>query len=173
MAFSSFLWRIPTEDTSFQMIRLGVQPQKKPRPSPAPSSSSSAPSSSTLVEKRSRLVAWIPSTLYRLVRKGNREFSEEELVKAFEQNGLREEDLFIFEHCDPNQQRNQWIPRYEAVFQLVAAGNAKLYVRSQKRHLAQIYTNAGRTEEARADAILEDKTPYWVDRYIFRPRKGL
>jgi len=131
-------------------IRTLTTHKKRPRPLPSSSKSSV------------RCVVWEHNGKYRLVRDGNYRFLNEEAIsKSFKEGQLNECMLYIFKHNDPDVPRNADTPVYEACFKCGA-----YYIKAQKCHLKQAYSNSGRNNIEQRDEIMEDGTAYWVDRYV-------
>lgn len=107
-----------------------------------------------------RHVAWDPSH-YQLIQAGNvlNAISD---IDRLASEGAIEYSLFHIFICRDICERNDTLPRYEAVYQC-----NQTYYRVQKKHLEMAYRKLGRCEKARMWDILNDGTPYWVDRYCF------
>jgi hypothetical protein len=131
--------------------------------------------------KKSRHMEWRAGTGYKLIRKGI-PITLASIDSLFEQGTLKEEFFFIFQHKDPEMNRNEDIPLYEAAF-LCAPPNTEdpqrtweadelegfRYIRTQKRHLEQAYNNSGRKDKTLMWNVDEvTGAPYCVDRYAFR-----
>jgi len=131
-------------------------------------------------KRSSRHVEWHMGWGYALIREGV-PLTEAALDAKFKRGELKEEMLFIFKHRDPEMNRNEDIPLFEAAF-LCAPPNTphpavtdlkKLpqnyrYIRAQKRHLDQAYSNSGMRDKARMWNVDETSgVPYWVDRHAF------
>lgn len=119
---------------------------------------------STRKKKRpTRHMSWKPTTSYKLLREGTPTTSQE-ITQLFDEGKLSEEMLYYFIHTDGEVQPNDYgTEKYEAVFQCSGG-----YIKAQKQHLRQIYNNANRIDYAKRFDILDDGTPYWVDRHLFR-----
>jgi hypothetical protein len=92
--------------------------------------------------KAGRHVIWDPSTHYT----------------------LDESYFYLFKHVDAKMPRNQVTPVYEAVYFCTEGG---YYIRVQKRYLKRAYTKMQRCDKSQMWSVLEDQTPYWVDRHAF------
>lgn len=115
-------------------------------------------------KKKKRLLSWNPDTTYTLVRPGI-PITRDQLESDDNQHHHTEAHLFIFKHKDhQNIKRNALVPLYEAVYEI----GPGIYIRAQKCHLEKAYTKCGRKDKKRADEILPDGTPYWVDRFGHR-----
>jgi len=116
----------------------------------------------------SRHVRWDPGTTYELVRAGAPWRTTQDIDDAHRRGALTEAHLCVFRHSGAID-RNADVPKYEAVHMIAgnATGGAPQYVRAQKCHLHQAYTNSGRADMRCAWALGDDGLPYWVDRYAF------
>lgn len=114
-----------------------------------------------------RHVAW-HSDGYVCVREGKVFENRAQLDVAYKEGSLSEDVFYIFKHADPNTERNEEIPLYEAVYMCKGDG----YIKAQKKHLKQAYCASQRNDTQRMRDILEDGTPYWVDRFIFCKEKA-
>ena len=109
-----------------------------------------------------RCVVWQDTHTYTLVRKGDKIFSNEIAIsECFKGEKMNENMLYIFRHNDPDVYRYGKTPVYEACLKC-----GTYYIKAQKCHLKQAYSNSGRTDIECKDKILDDGTPYWVDRYV-------
>lgn len=176
---SGFEWSIVSVE-----VTIGDLKRKQKQPRRAPSESRKRGPSP--LSKKSRHMSWSAGTTYSLIRKGT-VITEDDIDRLYDSDGLKESMFFIFKHRDPDQNRNEDIPLYEAAF-LCAPPNtanphedwkrrnkgAKLplnyrYIRVQKRHLEQAYPNSERRDKSRMwDVDEESGCPYYVDRYAFR-----
>ena len=117
----------------------------------------------------SRHVAWTADDMahYELVRPGIAlAGGSVEADELFAKKQIREAHFFIWQHKDPNVQRNPSVPKYEATY-LFADSNQ--HVRVKKCHLKVGYQEAGRFSHANMWSV--DRLPYWVDRYAFSKLK--
>lgn len=112
--------------------------------------------------RKGRHVMWSPGTNYICVRKPEIILSGEEVETMFKSKQLHEKHFYIFKNNDPHVERNEEIPLYEAVYK-----RDNVYIKAQKCHMKQAYLNAGRTDNKKIWNILEDDTPYHVDRFAF------
>lgn len=121
--------------------------------------------------KRCRLKNWTHASNYTCIREGTRTFTHEDTIHGlFLEGNLTEDLFFIFKHRDPNMERDPMVPKYEAVYKCEFEGR-HYFICVQKQHLQQAYSKAGRTDVDRCDDLLEDGTPYYVDRWISCKRK--
>jgi hypothetical protein len=147
------------------------------------------PPSPTVAVKKSRHMNWSAGATYVLIRNGT-VITEDAIDALYDKNELNESLFFLFKHHDPDQNRNENIPLYEAAFLCAPPNTAnphedwkrhnnvvhgrKLpvnyrYIRVQKRHLEQAYPNSERKDKTRMWDVDEDTgCPYYVDRYAFR-----
>jgi hypothetical protein len=114
--------------------------------------------------KAGRHVIWDPSTHYTLVRKGKPIKNEGEAGELFSSDAIDESYFYLFKHVDAKMPRNQVTPVYEAVYFCTEGG---YYIRVQKRYLKRAYTKMQRCDKSQMWSVLEDQTPYWVDRHAF------
>lgn len=120
-----------------------------------------------------RCVVWEQRHLYKCIKEGKMFQTQDALIQCAQNNELTENHLYIFEHLDVNVERNDIVPKYEAILKCGGGSTnnnsthgKECYIRAQKAHLAQAYNNSGRTCRDKMWSISEtDKTPYWVDRY--------
>ena len=104
---------------------------------------------------------------YVLVRKGIPIKNELVLEQLYADNEIEEAHFFIFKKRDDHLERNKTIPVWEACY---FCTETSYYLRVQKCHLKQGYTNSGRTDKEKMwtfDPSSGGGLPYWVDRYIF------
>lgn len=97
---------------------------------------------------------------YTQIRAGQPLDSVLEIDTLLQEDSMKEAHFFIFKRDDPLLGRNEDIPLYEAVYQC-----GGVFYRVQKKHLSRAYRKMGRCNKASMWTILEDGTPYWVDRY--------
>ena len=110
---------------------------------------------------KGRHVKWIPSTLgYIQIRQGRPLESVHKIDDLFKNDAVEESHFYIFKRDDAFLDRNEDIPLYEAVYKC-----GSTFYRVQKKHLSCAYRKMGRCNKASMWNILEDGTPYWVDRY--------
>ena len=114
---------------------------------------------STRNKSKGRHVKW-QSDGYTLIRSGTALSDVSEIDTLFSSNGLCETHFFIYKRDDPLLGRNEDIPLFEAVYKC----GGMLY-RVQKKHLSLAYRKIGRCNKVNMWDILEDGTPYWVDRH--------
>ena len=109
-----------------------------------------------------RHIRWNPDTPpYVCIKNSETNFANEsEIDVAFKEGTLSTKHFYIFKNKDPQVVRNQNVPLYEAVYKC-----GSHFVMVQKCHLKQAYCNNGQTNCEHMWDILEDGTPYWVDRY--------
>jgi hypothetical protein len=111
-----------------------------------------------------RCVVWnYNQQVYKLIRPGDYTFENEmDIDQMFQRGNLHEKHLTIFKHQDPDVIRNAETPVYEACLTCKHG----YFIKAQKCHLKQAYSNALRNDISHKDDILNDGTPYWVDRYV-------
>lgn len=117
--------------------------------------------------KKGRHVTFIPGPTYSCIREGSRVFSNElEIDELYKQKNLEESVFYIFRHTDVHLDRNEEIPVYEAVYNVNGT-----FVKAQKCHMTQAYVKSKRTKLDLMWSVVQDETPYWVDRYAFSKEK--
>jgi hypothetical protein len=116
---------------------------------------------------QSRCVHWKNESQYTCLRNGNPFESQMVFLQAAANGQLKEEDLFIFRHVDVHVERNSIFPKYEGVFKC-----GLQFIKAQKAHLSQAYGNSKRTNRQMATDVLNDETPYWVDRFVVSRNGG-
>ena len=141
-----------TESTSIASIRLQM---KRPRP---------APTKPKALKKNGRHVVWDPREDYTLLREGIPIKNELEAGELFAQDTIDESYFYLFKHNDPKVPRNQLTPVYEAAYY---CSDTDYYIRVQKRYLKRAYAKMQRCDKSKMWDVLEDQTPYWVDRHAF------
>ncbi len=121
--------------------------------------------------KVGRHVVWNPfernaagTPQYALLRAGIPIRNEAEAAALFSNGTIEEEYFYLFKNTDPKVQRNQVIPVYEAAYY---CSDGNYYIRVQKRYLKKAYAKKQRCDKSRMWDLLEDGTPYWVDRHAF------
>lgn len=124
------------------------------------------PSSLSNNAKKGRHVAWKPNQ-YTLLRSGTPVSSTKDIDILYNQDAITENLFHLFKNTDDSLQseRDDTIPLYEAVYYVLTP--SPLYIRVQKKHLQMAYSKMDRADKSKMWDILEDGTPYWVDRYIF------
>ena len=133
-----------------EIKKFSVEKKKRPR------------SSSTTTKTSVRCVVWEHNNKYKLVRKGSHQFINEMGINAsFKDGKMKEPMLYIFQHTDPDVPRNAETPVFEACFKC-----GTYYIKAQKCHLKQAYSNSCRNDIERRGDIMPDGTAYWVDRYV-------
>ena len=109
-----------------------------------------------------RHVVWRPGEKYTCIRQGRPIQDETHAKKLLDAHQTDESYFYIFRSVDPNVQRNPNVPKYEAAY---FCSERNYYIRVQMCHLKQAYANAQRTDLSRAFSLMDDGTPYWVDRF--------
>ncbi len=82
----------------------------------------------------------------------------------FANDTIDESYFYLFKHKDPKVERNQLMPVYEAVYYCTDGG---YFIRVQKRYLKRAYAKKQRCDKSKMWLVLDDGTPYWVDRHAF------
>lgn len=113
-----------------------------------------------------RHVEFHPGETYKCIRPGVQFQNKTQVDALFKEKTLTEDMLYIFQHTDSFLQRNEQVPVYEAVYKIGTS-----YVIVQKGHLKQAYTNSKRTNYEDAWKVMDDESPYWVDRYAYPKEK--
>ena len=114
---------------------------------------------------------WRNAHLYACVREGGQVFAHEQEINTFyKSRQLEEAHLWLFKHKDARATRNEITPLYEAVW-AIGPTDRRRWVLAQKCHLAFVYGRAKRTRTDAMWSVLEDGTPYWVDRFAYRKVK--
>jgi hypothetical protein len=103
----------------------------------------------------------------RLLREGIELSESPDVVR----DQLTEAHLYHFVCPDPSivRENGSIIPKFVGVLRVVSSSGSCTYVHPLNDDLAQMY--AERTDISRAWEILQDETPYWVDRYALRVAK--
>ncbi len=113
-----------------------------------------------------RHVLFHPGDMYECVRKGRQFATRAEIDETFKNGTLDESMFFIFRHVDANIQRNEHVPKYEAVYKV-----DNKYIQTQKSHMTQAYANSKRLDFEQIWTVYPDGSPYWVDRHAYRKEK--
>lgn len=114
--------------------------------------------------KIGRHVVWNPYDQYALLRKGIPIRNEAEAAALFTDGTIDEAYFYLFKNTDSKVQRNQIIPIYEAAYY---CSETNYFIRVQKRYLKKAYAKMQRGDKSRMWDVMEDGTPYWVDRHAF------
>jgi hypothetical protein len=112
--------------------------------------------------REGRHVVWNPGAKYVCIRQGRPIQDEVHAKQLLNDRKTDESYFYIFCSTDPNVQRNQFVPKFEAAY-FCSARN--YFIKVQMCHLKQAYANARRTDSSLAFSLMEDNTPYWVDRF--------
>jgi hypothetical protein len=115
-----------------------------------------------------RNVRWRNAHLYGCIRKGRVFAHQNEIDERYKNQALAEDDFWIFRHHDAQTARGEITPLYEAVYRV---GEEERWFLVQKCHLMSAYVKAKRTRADLMWSLLDDGTPYWVDRYAHRKIK--
>lgn len=111
-----------------------------------------------------RHVKWQAGHAYICIKESPMVFqSVKEIDKLYLDKLVSEEFFSVYKNTDPNVNRNETIPLYEAVYK---CANGMTY-KVQKKHLKMAYGNANKLDNSKAWTFVEKDVPYWVDRFIF------
>ncbi len=114
--------------------------------------------------QKCRNVVWKRSQRYRRIYKGATQLIQDgDIARLYNEKRLTLDHISIYVNLKDDGVRHPALPLYEAVFEMV---DGRLII-VQKRHLKQMYRH--RTDNTKAYTMNDDaeKTPYWVDRYLF------
>jgi len=127
---------------------------------------SAVPAKRVKVKMAGRHVRWNRGDDYECMVQGREFANATELDAAWASRTIALTDMYLMRHREAEAlgKRSQLNPQWEALYYL---REERHFVRVQKCHLRYVYDREGRTNKNLAWTMLNERSPYWVDRHAF------